>query len=90
MRRESDWLADLARDGDWRTVADWLQRHNTYLAPGMADFARNMHRSRRQPTPRQFTLLLQLRAGVEVLMRWEQLIDGAGTGWADDARLRLH
>jgi hypothetical protein len=87
MTQHADWLAELHRTGDWRTLADWLLRRDTYLAPSMAIFADSMRRSARTPTPRQLGLLISLRGGVEALMLWDDVDDAPtpGDSYADAA-----
>jgi hypothetical protein len=72
-----DWLAELHRDGDWRSVAHWLARHDSYLADSMAGFVASMQRRGDPPTPKQFGLLVSLRGGVEALMRYEAIQEAA-------------
>ena len=72
------WLEELHSTGDWRSLADWLCRHNTYLARGMAEFAASMASGDAgtdtgQPSPKQLALLVSLRGGVEALMRLEAI-----------------
>jgi hypothetical protein len=73
-----NWIAEFHCSGDWREVAEWLVRHNAYLARGMASFAASAARCEfdtdtGQPTARQIALLVSLRGGVEALMRLESM-----------------
>lgn len=73
-----DWLEDLHATGNWRSLADWLLRHDTYMASGMREFAASMASGdpgtdSGQPSPKQLALLVSLRGGVEALMRLEAI-----------------
>ena len=84
---QHDWLDEFHRTGNWLPLADWLVRHNTYLARGMAGFVESMatgepDANSGEPTARQIALLVSLRGGVEALMRLEALQQAV----ADDHR----
>jgi hypothetical protein len=73
-KASKDWLVELRKSGDWRSVAMWLWEHRRWLNDGMATFAANMSEEMcPDPTPRQLALLISLRGGVECLMQWDAM-----------------